>query len=52
MVIVKIQNIFNLIGWNSVPISDVFNYYSVNNNGMWNVRKLGGIYKTFEFMLT
>ena len=33
------QNIYNLIGWNSVPISDIFNCYRANINGMWNRRK-------------
>ena len=51
-VIVKIQNICNLIGWNRVHISDIFNCFSANTNGMWNKRKLGGIHKTFEFILT
>ena len=46
------QNICNLIGWNSVHISDIFNCYSANINGMWNARKWGGIYKTFESILT
>ena len=51
-VIVKMQNICNLIGWNSVHISDIFNCYRANINGMWKARKLGGIYKTFGFTLT
>ena len=51
-VIVIMQNICNLIGWNSVHIFDIFNYYRANINGMWNAEKLGGIYKTFEFTLT
>ena len=38
------QNICNLIGWNSVHISDIFNSYRSNINGMWNAVKLGGIY--------
>ena len=50
--IVKMQNIYNLIGWNSVHIFDIFNCYHANINGMWNAGKLGGIYKTFEFALT
>ena len=37
------QNISNSIGWNSVHISDIFNYCSANINDMWNTRKLGGI---------
>ena len=41
------QNICNLIGWNSVYISDIFNYYRENINGMWRAGKLDGIYKTF-----
>ena len=36
--------VWNLIGWNSVHISDIFNCYSANINGMWNARNLGGIY--------
>ena len=51
-VIVIMQNICNLIGWNSVHIFDIFNYYCANINGMWNAEKLGGIYKIFEFTLT
>ena len=47
-IIVKMQNICNLISWNSVHISDIFNCYSANINGMWNARKHGGIYKTFN----
>ena len=50
--IVKMQNICSMIGWNSVHISDIFNCYCANINGLWNARKLGGIYKTFEFILT
>ena len=46
------QNTCNLIGCNSMYISDIFNYYSENINGMWTARNLGGIYKTFEFILT
>ena len=46
-IIVKMQNICNFIGWNSVHISDTFNCYRANINGMWNAGKLGGIYKTF-----
>ena len=49
--IVKMQITCNLIGWNSVHISDIFNCYRANINGMWNARKRGGIYKTFEFVL-
>ena len=52
VIIVKVQNICNLIGWNSVHISDIFNCYRANINGMWNAGKRGGIYKTFEFALT
>ena len=51
-IIVIMQNIGNLFGWNSVHIFDIFNYYLANINGMWNAEKLGGIYKTFEFTLT
>ena len=43
VIIVKVQNICNLIGWNSVHISDIFNCYRANINGMWNAGKLGGI---------
>ena len=47
------QNICNLIGWNSVHIFDIFNYYyRANINEMWNAKKLGEVYKTFEFTLT
>ena len=49
---VKMKNICNLIGWNSVHIFDSFNCFSGNINGMWNARKLGEIYKTFEFILS
>ena len=48
-IIVKMQNICNLIGWNGVHIFDIFNYYRAYINGMWNAGKPGGIYKTFEF---
>ena len=51
-IIVIMQNIGNLFGWNSVHIFDIFNYYLANINGMWNAKKLSGIYKTFEFTLT
>ena len=51
-IIVIMQNIGNFIGWNSVHIFDIFNYYLANINGMWNAKKLSGIYKTFEFPLT
>ena len=44
--IIKMLNICNLIGWNSVHIYDIFNCYSANINGMWKARKRGGIYKT------
>ena len=50
--IVKMQNICNLIGWNSVHIFDIFNCYRANINGKRNAGKLGTIYKTFEFTLT
>ena len=30
LLIVKMQNICNLIGWNSVHISDIFNCYRAN----------------------
>ena len=46
------QNIWNLTGWNSVYIFDIFNYYRAYINGMSNAEKLGGIYETFEFTLT
>ena len=39
------KNIFNLIGLNSMQISDIFNCYNANINGMWDARKLGGVYK-------
>ena len=31
---------------------DIFNWYNANVNGMWNARKLGGIYKIFESIPT
>ena len=46
------QNICNLIGWNSMDIFDISNYCRADINGMWNAEKLGGIYKIFEFTLT
>ena len=49
VLIVKMQDICDLVGWNSEHISDIFNYNRANINGMWNARTLGGIYKTFEF---
>ena len=51
-IIVKLPNICNSIGWNSVHISDIFNCYRANINGMGNAGKLGGIYTTFKFTLT
>ena len=51
IIILNLQNICNLIGSNTEHISDIFNCYSANINGMWNARKLGGIYKTLEFIL-
>ena len=47
--IVEMQNIFNLIACNSVHISDIFNWYDTNINGIWNTRMLGEI--TLEFTL-
>ena len=41
--IMKMQNICNLNGWNSVHVTDLFNYYSTDINGIWNARKLDGI---------
>ena len=41
-IIVKMQNTSNLNGQNSLHISDIFNRYNANINGMWNTRKLGG----------
>ena len=52
LLIVKMQNICNLFGSNSVHISDMFNCYRANINGMWSARALGRIYKTFESTLT
>ena len=49
--IAKMQNICNLIGWNSVHIFDIFNCYRANINGTSNAGKLGEIQKTFEFAL-
>ena len=37
---VKMQNICNLVDWNSIRIS-IFNCYNVNTNGMWK-KKQGG----------
>ena len=51
-VILIMQNICNLIGWNSVHVFDIFNYYRANINGMGNAEKLGRIYKIFQFTLT
>ena len=31
--------------------SGIFNWHSANVNGMWNARKLDGIYTIFEFIL-
>ena len=52
IIIANMQNICFLIGWNSVHISDIFDCYSADVNGMWNAKKRGGMYKTFEFILT
>ena len=41
--IVKMKNIWNLTGCNSVHVFDIFNCYRANTNGMWNAGKLGGI---------
>ena len=38
-VIIKMQNTCNLIGWSSVHISDIFDCYSANINGMWSTKK-------------
>ena len=40
-IVVKMQNICNLIGWKSAYIFDIFNCYRANINGMWNAGKLG-----------
>ena len=50
--IVIMQSIYNLIGWKSAHIFDIFNHYRANINGMWSAEELGRIYKTFEFTLT
>ena len=43
-IIVKMQSICNLISWNRLHISDIFNCCSANIfNSMWNARKLEGI---------
>ena len=34
------QNIWYLTGWNNVHISDIFNCYGANINGMWHARKI------------
>ena len=36
---VKMQNICNLVDWNSIHISGIFNCYNVNTNGMWKTKK-------------
>ena len=41
--IVKMQNICDFIGWNSMHIFNMFNCYRANINGMWNAGKLGEI---------
>ena len=47
IVVVKMQNICDLIGWSSVHISNIFIFIccSVNITVVWNSRKLGGIKK-------
>lgn len=52
LIIIKMKNNCNLIGWNSVLISDDFNCYNANINEIWNAKKLGGIFESFEFILT
>ena len=52
VIIIKIQNIYIVIGLNSVHIFNIFNCYRADINGMWNAGKLGEIYKTIEFTLT
>ena len=52
IIIVKMQNIRNLISGNSVDISDTSNCYSENISGMLNARKLDGVYKIFKLILT
>lgn len=37
---VKIPNMSNMIGQNSAPFSDIFNWYTPNSNGIWDTRKL------------
>ena len=49
--IAKMQSIFYLIGRNSVPISDIFNYHYTKIKGLWNAQKIGKKYETFEFTL-
>ena len=51
-IVVKIKNVCNSFGWESIDISDIFNCYSANINETRNARKQGEIYKTFEFILT
>ena len=43
--IIKMQNICNLVNWNSTHISETFNCYRANINGIQNARKLGSAQK-------
>ena len=43
------QNVCNMIGWNSVHTFDFFNCYRANINGMWNTRKLGGTWYMYKY---
>ena len=51
--IIYIYNVFTTRQFlYDISISDLFNYYSANINGMLNAQKLGGKYKIFELTLT
>ena len=39
--IIKMKNICNLVNWNSIHVSETFNCYRGNINGIQNARKLG-----------
>ena len=43
--------ISTILFFEKVHISNIFNWHSADTNGMWNAKKLRGIYKTFEYIL-
>ena len=45
------QNICNLIGWNSLHVSDIFNCYSANINRMLNAKSLAA-YAKYTLVIT